>query len=343
MTEKKETKAITIKDSLNTILETTDKIDSIISECMPIMANIDRASIQESLILAKGVDLLRNEFKKSVAIKATVLAMANTNLGFMTDRSQKAILKSMGNKKSLQPYTYDEITECVIEGLLKGFRITNNEMNIISGNFYPAKNGKFRHIIEFPGLSNFQFFNHLPTYEIRTQIGYNNVIEKIQYATVECYGYYLLNNEKYTVGNVNNNEGDKIVFTIRVNKGMMEDAVIGKAFSKFFTRVLYSLTGKLLPESTDVTIPMLEEPETNETLSITNQIKNRQNPIDRNEKIKELEKLIVESGIPLEEFLLYNKIAEITELETGRIIYFIEKWNTFIEEFNKELDINIKD
>ena len=43
-----------------------------------------------------------------------------------------------------------------------------------------------------------------------------------------------------------------MILKIRVNRGMGEDAVIGKAQSKLFARVLERIQGEILPESTDV-------------------------------------------------------------------------------------------
>lgn len=335
---------LSIRDSLSALTATTNKIDNILTECVPIMNSVDRASIHESLVLAKGIDLLRQEFQKSPAIKATITAMTNSRLGFLTDRSPAAIIKyknASGGKKQLKPYTYEELTEAIIEGLMKGYRISNNEMNVIAYNFYPAKNGKFRHIIEYPQIANFKFYNGLPSYEIRNQVGYQNKMEKIEYAQIECFATYRINNETITVGRTAENPGDKIIFRIRVNKGMMEDSVIGKAHSKLFTRILQRLTGRLLPESEDITLPALEAPD--DTENMTNSILDRDlsKSSDNSTKdslIQQLKKLLSSKGIPDLEFSTYTGIEKIEDIPINDLKLYVDEFDLFVKQFNQQID-----
>ena len=184
-------KELTIKESIKDLSPTTDKIDLIIKECMPI-TQAQEQGMSEALVLAKGMKLLRDIFYNDKNIKATIESMKDTKLGFLTDRSLTAIKKSHGYGKKLEAYSYNEIAECCIEALMKGYRLTDNEFNIIAGNFYAAKNGKYRKIIETEGLTNFSFANSSPVFRTEKRLKNGKPID-IQYAEVQCYASWQIN------------------------------------------------------------------------------------------------------------------------------------------------------
>jgi hypothetical protein len=234
-----ETKEITIKEELLPIIS---KIDNIVTECMP-AAITHSKSIRDALILAKGVSELRKIFVENGAIKATIEAMKDNPLGFLTDRSPNAIEDAKKKGKKLEPYTYDEVVDCVIEGLFNGYRITGKEMYIIAGNFYGGQKGKHRKIIETASVSDFNFSTALPT--PAQKMGNN------EYSEVTAWAKWRINGVEKSVGIDN-----PLIFRIKVNFGMSEDAIIGKALSKLFSRVLYHITGQLVqdePEIIDIT------------------------------------------------------------------------------------------
>jgi len=225
------------------IVAVGNQIDVIVNECLPV-ATQDSQNFVQALTLANGIKELRRIFLTDKNIKETVQAMQNTHLGFMTDRTPLAIWKSeQGSGKKLKPYRYEDVAEVCIEAMLKGYRITNNEFNMLVGRFYAAKNGKFRRIQEYPGVTDFQFTTTSPSYE--------PVQSGVQYAKVQGFASWRKDGQLATLGSSAVSE-DKLVFKIRVNKMMGEDAIVGKALSKLFSRVLMRLEGKIMPESTDV-------------------------------------------------------------------------------------------
>ena len=230
-----ESKEITIKEDL---LPTISKIDNIINECMP-AAITHSKSIRDALILAKGVSELRKIFLENEAIKATIEAMQDNPLGFLTDRSPGAVEDAKRKGKKLEPYTYEEVVDCVIEGLFNGYRITGKEMYIIAGNFYGGQKGKHRKIIETGGVSNFKFNTGSP-----------GAVQKIgnnEYSEISAWAKWRMNGVEKSVG-----IDDSLTFRIRVNYGMGEDAIIGKALSKLFGRVLYHITGQMVQDEPDI-------------------------------------------------------------------------------------------
>ena len=268
-------KELTIKDSIKDLAPVTNKMDLIIKECLPI-TQAKAQGICEALILAKGLSQLRDIFYEDKNIIATIESMKDTKLGFITDRSAAAIKKNQGYGKKLVSYTYHEIAECCIEALMKGYRLTDNEFNIIAGNFYAAKNGKYRKIIETDGLTNLAFANSMPIFKTETRI-VNKIPTQVQYAEIQCYASWKMNGKTQYLGYNPRNPDSKdiLIFKIKANEYMGDDGVIGKALSKLFTRVLMRLSGKLIEESTDLDIPEIKvvNPET-DTESLTDKIKN---------------------------------------------------------------------
>jgi hypothetical protein len=229
-------------NELMTLEQAAKEIDLVVAKCEP-LAMMKGESFSAALAIAESVSTLRQIFRSHPEIRKTIQSMQDSKLGFLTDRSPAAIARAERDGKKLRPYTYDEVAESVIEGLLKGYRITNNEMNIIAGNFYPAKNGKYRKIIEYPGITDFQYATTPPQYE-----------PDGRYAKVQGYASWKKDGTRASMGFADDAKGlkDTQIFKVRVNAGMGEDAVIGKAQSKLFARVLERITGIVLQESTDV-------------------------------------------------------------------------------------------
>ena len=257
-------KQLTIKPN-QAIIAVGNQIDAIVNECLPVAA-MESQNFVQALTLANGIKALRHIFLTDPHIKETVESMKDTHLGFMTDRTDLAIWKSkQGHGKELKPYRYEDIAEVCIEAMMKGYRITNNEFNIIASRFYPAKNGKFRRIQECEGVTDFQFTTTSPLYE-QGQSG-------IQYAKVQAFASWKKDGQLATLGSSGDTE-DKLIFKIRVNKMMGEDAIVGKALSKLFSRVLMRLEGKILPESTDVSDDIIDV-ETESTSDLSEAVKDK--------------------------------------------------------------------
>lgn len=243
-------KKLTIKDDVKKVAE---KMDLIIQNCLPI-TQAKTQGITEALVLAKGISQLREIFRVDKNIQVTIESMQDTRLGFLTDRPPAAIEKSKNyGKKKLVAYTYNEVAECCIEALLKGYRLTDNEFNIIAGNFYAAKNGEYRHIIETKGLTDLIFANSLPIFKTETRL-VKGIQTVISYAEVQCYATWKMDGKETYIGHHPKNKDNKdvLIFKIKVNDYMGDDGVIGKALSKLFSRILTRLSCKLIEESTDI-------------------------------------------------------------------------------------------
>jgi len=214
-----------------------ETVDVIVDKCLPIQAAKSQ-KFSEVFQLAEGIKTLRVIFDRE-EIRETIFAMKDTRLGFLTDRSEKALAIARKNKKDLKPYHYNTLREACIEAMLNGYRLTGNEFNVIAGNFYATKNGKLRRINECSGVSDFEFTTTTPTYES----------DKV--AKVQCWASWRMDGNEVRLGYNDNGKEDKLIFKIRVNKMMGEDAVVGKALSKLFSRVLIRLEGRITDANAD--------------------------------------------------------------------------------------------
>jgi len=220
--------------------KTGKQISAIIDECLP-AATGNAADFISSLAIAKGVHDLKAIFLQSPEIRQVVMSMCNNRLGFLTDRTPAIVTRNQRNGKYPNKlYSYEELVDPIIEGLLKGYRISNNEINIISGQFYAAKAGNYRMILEYPGLANFAYNNSPAVYA-----------QDHKSARVKCWASWKINEVAQSIGMEPN---DELILAIRVNYGMGDDAVLGKAHAKLFKRVLERLSGQVIPESSDVEV-----------------------------------------------------------------------------------------
>jgi len=240
------------------------QIDKIVDECVPMVLN-QKPSFTETLVLAEGISNLRQIILHDEGIKKTVESMQDTKLGFITDRSPKAIETSKikdGGKWEIKPYPYSVIAECLIEGMLNGYRMTGNEINIISGGFYAAKNGKYRMIVEHPEVTDFDFTTTSPMFSTETRFNKAQDVAKVQ-----CFASWKQEGVLRSMGISSKDGGkeDKLIFTIPCWKSTGDDAILGKAISKLFSRVWLRINGKILPESTDVTEGALIPLDTSDT------------------------------------------------------------------------------
>lgn len=190
-----------------------------------------------TLTLAIAMNGLRDLLTPEVM--APIMALMNSPLGFLTDRTGRPDWK--GNVKD--PYTVDEVRDCIIEGTLRGFRVVGNEMNIIAGRFYGAKAGFQRKVRTYPGLTEF-----VDVYDIPRALGDKGAI-------VKCRASWLLNGKPDSIEREFPIKGDSYAGT---------DSYLGKATRKLLSAVFEKITGQSIPEGDPSDISETE-PEKNVT------------------------------------------------------------------------------
>lgn len=175
-------------------------------------SDANASSIVSMMKLSEGIEALKEAL--TPAIMERIMKIKGTALGFLTDEAERV-------KKGRGSYTVDETKSFVIEAILSGYRIVGNEVNMISGRCYGAKNGIARKLRERPGFSDKKIIMEVP-------------IMKPNGATVKFRASWKFN------GIPNELTGE---LPIRVNEFMGADAVLGKADRKINFLILKEISG----------------------------------------------------------------------------------------------------
>jgi len=139
-------------------LDETDvqKMDETLALQQSALVDLRGKTFQAAALTAKAMIALREMFDRPGVMETMVIPLRGSKLGFRTDRD-------VGGK---QPYSDNELKDPVIEGLLKGARLTGNEINIIAGGAYLTREFFQRILSETVGL-DYKVVHGIP----RTQPG----------------------------------------------------------------------------------------------------------------------------------------------------------------------------
>jgi len=192
--------------------ERIKEIETVVKDC-DLIALGELGELQRAFKLARGVQRLRELITPEML--KDMMALQNTPLGFLTDKQDTG-------------YPVAAVRDVTIEALVRGFRMTNNEVNIIAGRFYGAKNGFMRKVASFPGLTDF-----------RPLLGVPRIVNE-KGALVEISATWKLNGRP--------DEYVKREIPIRVNAGMGADAILGKATRKLLAAIYAQVSGTEVPE-----------------------------------------------------------------------------------------------
>jgi hypothetical protein len=204
--------------------EAIAELEKVAKECGHELANTESqfGSAFAIATLTKRLDeLITDEMMDDV------MSLCGHPLGFRTDKDDKP-----------DKYPVEVVRPVFIEATIRGFRTTNNEFNIIAGRFYGCKNGFSRLVKTHPGLTNFEESMAVPERQGgRALVGY--------------VARWELNGEEmnYQRGKKRVSGGsdfdDRIV--VRVNEGMGDDAILGKAARKAYAAIHDLITGHNVP------------------------------------------------------------------------------------------------
>jgi hypothetical protein len=171
-----------------------------------------------------------------------IMALQGSSLGFRTDKDKEG------------GYKEEVVKEVLIEATLKGFRMTQNETNIIGGRFYAARDGFeriFRDLGKQGRLTNLRLAPGIPK-----TTGDGAIVDYSASWTFKNSANELINDEL------------KLAIPIRVNSGQGPDAVLGKAKRKMLAAIYSRITGTEItdgevddPRTLDVSVtPVKQEP-----------------------------------------------------------------------------------
>ncbi len=189
------------------------KISTAISTCRGLMALADTGDFAGTISVARGMRQLQEMITPEVMEE--IYPLMNSPLGFDTDRNPF-------KDPNAVPYSMEVVRQCFIVATLKGAHTAGNEWNIIGGNPYLTKNAYSRMLPSYPGIS-----------DLRIDYGVPRILEGK--AIVPCHARWKLRGVPNEL---------KAEIPVRLNKGMGDDAAIGKAERKIRYRVWVIVTGQ---------------------------------------------------------------------------------------------------
>lgn len=219
--------SLTVQDKQDTVIANVEQNQALVKlesamEKYGNAAEIDLKPAARAVHVAKAIKDLEASLTREIMDE--IMPLMNTSLGFLTDKDPS---------KGDEPYPMAVVRKVMVEAIIFGVLPTNNEFNIIAGNFYCAKNGFRRKVREIPGLTDLKINIKVPTM-------------KNGGALVDCSATWKLNGKAMSIGI---DETDKCTIPVRVNRMQGTDAIIGKAERKLLARIYGRATGS------EVTIP----------------------------------------------------------------------------------------
>jgi hypothetical protein len=192
-------------------------IETALANCS-VMRLRDMTLLERTLTLAESMAAMRTHFRGDILDR--VKGLANTPLGFLTDRSDP----------TKATYPDDTVRDCVIEAMLRGAQPIGNEFNIIASRCYLTKQYFERAVRQFPGLT-----------ELRVTEGVPQTAQNQGGALVACSASWKLGGVRDEIKCADGDIDTRIA--VRVNAGMGVDAILGKAKRKLLARVFARITG----------------------------------------------------------------------------------------------------
>lgn len=185
---------------------------------------------QEAANVMTITDPIEQMFAKSEAI-------VNLRAAIQAPGVLDSIMKTQGSKLGFRTdkdgrdgYGPDVVGDCVIEALFHGILPTNNEMNIIAGNFYATREG-FEGLIRRRGA----------------QIGLTDVMVAPGIAKNQAGGAVIDVDISWKMHGVQQQKTR--TFAIKVNAQMGHDAIVGKATRKALHWLWGTVTGSEVGEA----------------------------------------------------------------------------------------------
>lgn len=196
-------------------------IEAVVTECALLSAD-NADNFVRTLKLASGVKMLNRLV--SDAILDDIMELQGLTLGFLTDKDREG------------GYKRDVVKKCVIEAMINGATVLNNEFNIISQRVYYAKNFFVRKLREFPGLTDLKLQPGVP-------VNMNGG------ALVPYVATWKLNGKPDEIRRLLTKLEDGVELDqripVKVNVGMGADAILGKAERKIRAAIYNRLTGSV--------------------------------------------------------------------------------------------------
>ena len=180
-------------------------------------------------------------------VMKALMKLKNSKMGFRTDEGPK-----------VSPYSMETVRDCVIEAATLGLQCVGNQFNILGGNMYVTKEGftfLLRQLVKQGRLQDMRFVFHPAEIKESSTQGVSRSGEV--YQKIEREG--LVKVEVSCVFDGKPVE-ECLEFVIRVNAGMSQDAVLGKAERKAKAWLYNHLTDQAVSDGeAEAEAPVLRE------------------------------------------------------------------------------------
>lgn len=187
-----------------------------------------KGNFERTFALGAAMADLRDALDERVM--TSIMKLQNTKLGFRTDNERG--------------YPVHVVRDAVIEATVWGLQCVGNQFNIISGGFYATKEGYTYLLRNMPGLEDMRFIYHPAAISESSTSGTRK--DGTPYQKIEREGKTLVDVSWVYKGV---HEQERLEFCIRVNAGMSQDAIIGKAERKAKRWLFERLTDRQLPDA----------------------------------------------------------------------------------------------
>lgn len=167
--------------------------------------------------------ILSGEFLTSI-----VENYKNSPLGFMTDERAE----DKARNRPAVKYKDEQVRDCIIEALLSGLNVSDNEFNVIGGRMYATKGGFAALISRDKKFSDLKIDVKIPVYTKASDGSFRAAVKFSATWKYNGMADAMLDHE----------------VPIRVNLGMGDDAVLGKAYRKIYSRIYSQATGSPLTD-----------------------------------------------------------------------------------------------
>lgn len=179
-------------------------------------------ALEAAVTRADAIERLRDALTDDVMHR--FYPLMNTSLGFRTDRP---------SKKNPEPYSVNEVRNCMVEALLIGLRLTDNEWNIISQRCYVTREGFSRLLREHRGLTDLKIVPGVPNGD------------KTRGVTIAYHCTWRLNGVEQTLD---------VVIPVSGGEYATLDQLLGKGDRKVKARIWAKVTGSEVSADGEVEI-----------------------------------------------------------------------------------------
>jgi len=213
---------MTTENTDKLVLSRAERAEALAGNLDALSVQIQQAWLMEgnfARTIAYGLAVAELREALNEKVMRALVKLKNSKMGFRTDEGPK-----------VPPYSLDVVRDCVIEAATLGLQCVGNQFNILGGNLYVTKEGftfLLRELVRAGRLRELRFVYHPAEIKESSTQGVSRSGEV--YQKIEREG--LVKVEVSCVW-----EGKPVVecleFVIRVNAGMSQDAVLGKAERK---------------------------------------------------------------------------------------------------------------